>query len=69
MDMGADGLKPAKEETRVDTCDIANKSLVFDGDWKRQQMGSEDAYAKAYADADARYAKMLTVLIAQAKKQ
>jgi len=68
MDMGADGLKPAKDDTRVDTCDVNNKSLVFDGDWKGHQMASEAEYDKAYADADARYAKMLATLIAQAKK-
>jgi hypothetical protein len=31
-------------------------------------MASEEEYNKAFADADARYAKMLTALIAQAKK-
>ena len=68
MDMGADGLQPKREETRVDTCDIGNKSFLFDGDWKRMQMASEEDYNKAFADADARYAKMLSALIAQAKK-
>lgn len=69
MDMGADGLKPAKTDTKIDTCDVGQKSVAFDGDWKRQQMASEDAYDKAFADADARYARMLAALIAQAKKQ
>ena len=68
MDMGANGLQPKREETRVDTCDIGSKSFLFDGDWKTQKMASEDEYNKAYADADARYAKMLATLIAQAKK-
>jgi hypothetical protein len=68
MDMGANGLQPKREETRVDTCDMGSKSLLFDGDWKRMQMASEADYSKAFADADARYAKMLAALIAQAKK-
>ena len=68
MDMGADGLQPRRVETRVDTCDVGAKSQLFDGDWKRMQMASEEEYNKAFADADARYAKMLATLIAQAKK-
>jgi hypothetical protein len=68
MDMGANGLQPKREETRVDTCDMGAKSLLFDGDWKRMQLASEEDYNKAFADADARYAKMLAALIAQAKK-
>jgi hypothetical protein len=68
MDMGANGLQPKREETRVDTCDMGAKSLLFDGDWKRMQLSSEEDYNKAFADADARYAKMLAALIAQAKK-
>ncbi len=68
MDIGADGLKPKKDENRFDTCDIGAKSYVFDGDWKKQKLASEAEYTKAFADADARYARMLTALIAQAKK-
>ncbi len=68
MDMGCDGLKAKKDEGRFDTFDMGGKSYVFDGDWKKQKMGSEDEYVKVFADADARYAKMLAALIAQAKK-
>lgn len=68
IDTGADGLKPRKEETRYDSCDIGPKSLVFDGDWKKQKLNSEEDYNKAYTDADEKYAKMLAVLITQAKK-
>jgi hypothetical protein len=69
MDIGADGLKPKKEENRFDTCDVGAKSYVFDGDWKKQKMASEADYQKAFADADAAYSKALGALIAQAKKQ
>lgn len=68
MDMGADGLKLNKDQAHFDTCDIGNKSYVFDGDWKKQSLASEDDYNKAFADADARYTKMLTALLAQVKK-
>ncbi len=46
----------------------ATKSWVFDGEWKKQKFASENDYLKAFADADAAYAKALTTLIAQAKK-
>jgi hypothetical protein len=68
MDILADGLKPKKEDSRFDTCDVGSKSYVFDGDWKKQKMGSEDEYMKAFAEADAAYSKALTALIAQVKK-
>lgn len=68
MDSQGDGLKPRKEDGRFDTCDSGAKSWVFDGDWKKQKFASEEEYLKAFADADAAYAKALTALIAQAKK-
>ncbi|MBP1633463.1 MAG: hypothetical protein H6Q10_37 [Acidobacteria bacterium] len=69
MDIGADGLKPRKDETHFDTCDTGTKSYVFDGDWKAQKLASEAEYDKAFADSDQRYARMLTALIAQMKKR
>jgi len=68
IDIGADGLKPKKEEAHVDTCDLGAKSYTFDGDWKKQKMESEEEYTKAFTSADDKYVKMLTALIAQAKK-
>lgn len=68
MDMGADGIKAKKDDTRFDTCDIGTKSYTFDGDWKKQKFSTEEDYQKAFSQADDRYAKMLSVLIAQAKK-
>ena len=68
MDIMADGLKPKKDDGHFDTCDSAAKNWVFDGDWKKQKLASEEDYLKAFADADAAYAKALTTLIAQAKK-
>lgn len=68
MDIGADGMKPKKDESRFDTCDIGSKSYMFDGDWKKQKLASEEEYQKVYAQSEDRYARMLTVLINQAKK-
>jgi hypothetical protein len=68
MDTMADGLKPRKVEGRFDTYDSGANNWVFDGEWKKQKFASEDDYLKAFADADAAYAKALTALIAQAKK-
>jgi hypothetical protein len=69
IDIGADGLKPKKDETHVDTCDIGPKSYTFDGDWKKGKLNSEEEYNKAFTDAEDKYVKILTALIAQAKKQ
>jgi hypothetical protein len=68
MDLGADGLKARRDENKpFDTFEVAGKSRSFDGDWKAQKI-SEEEYMKAFADADARYAKLLQALIAQLKK-
>jgi hypothetical protein len=68
MDIGSDGLKPKKDESRFDTCDVGTRSLVFDGEWKKHKLASEEDYLKLFNEADERYAKALVVLIAQAKK-
>ncbi len=68
IDIGADGLKPRKEENHFDQCDIGPRSYSFDGDWKKQKLNSEEDYTKAFTDADEKYAKILSALIAQAKK-
>ncbi len=69
MDIGADGLKPRKEENHFDTYDTGSKSFVFDGDWKAQKLASETEYVKAFADSDAHYARILTALINQVKQR
>ncbi len=68
MDLGADGLRARRDENKpFDTFEVGGKSQSFDGDWKAQKI-SEEEYMKAFADADARYAKLLQALIAQLKK-
>ena len=68
MDQGADGLvaKPSGDSA-ADSFDEGDKSVAFDGDWKKAKISEAD-YTKAFADADDRYAKMLAMLVAQAKK-
>jgi hypothetical protein len=68
VDLGADGLKPRRSEGQpFDTFETATKRLAFDSEWRAQKM-TEDQYMAAFADADEKYAKMLTALITQAKK-
>lgn len=67
-DLGADGLKAKHEENKgSDAFETGGTRTVFDSDWKGQKMSEAD-YAKAFAAADDRYAQLLTVLLAQAKK-
>lgn len=64
QDNGADGLKMKS----FDSVDLHDKSISFDGDWKKQKFGSEQEYQKAFEDADGAYSKMLTALIGALKK-
>ena len=62
QDASADGLN-AKG---FDSFEEAGKSMMFDGDWKKQKISEQD-YQKAFAAADERYAHILTALLAQLK--
>lgn len=69
MDQGANGLvKDPDDDQPADSWEQGNKSTSFDGDWKKAKMASEQEYEKTFADADARYAQLLTLLAAEAKK-
>jgi hypothetical protein len=67
-DQGADGLvaKPSGDNP-ADSWDEGDKSVAFDGDWKKAKIAEAD-YTKTFNDADDRYAKMLAMLLTQAKK-
>jgi hypothetical protein len=67
IDQGVDGLvaKPGGDQA-ADTYENGKTTLAFDGDHRKAKM-SEDEYMKAFASADERYAKILALLIAQAK--
>jgi hypothetical protein len=67
-DLGADGLKARREENQAfDSVERQGKRTTFDSDWRRQKL-SEEEYMKLYAEADDKYAQMLTALLAQLKK-
>jgi len=67
-DQGADGLsaKPSGDNA-ADSWDEGDKSVTFDGDWKKAKVTEAD-YTKTFNDADDRYAKILSMLLTQAKK-
>lgn len=69
MDQAANGLlaKPADDQP-ADSWEQGNKTTTaFDGDWKKANLSEED-YMKKYSTCDARYAQILALLTAQAKK-
>ncbi len=66
-DLGANGLVAEPEDNQAfDTYD-PGKPLAFDGKWAQQKI-SEAEYRKAFAEADEHYSRILTALLAQAKK-
>jgi hypothetical protein len=68
MDQGADGLTSNPGDSQApDSWEQGTTSTLFDGDWKKAKI-SEDEYTKAFAAADERYARMLTLLAEQAQK-
>ncbi len=65
-DVSCDGLMfKGSGDGAADSWDFANKSLTFDGHKKAKM--SEDDYSKAYSSADEQYARILSLLLAQAK--
>lgn len=66
-DLLANGLaiKPAKNQA-ADAATIDGRTITFDGQWRKAKL-KEDEYASAFAKAEQEYAKMLGLLIAQAK--
>jgi len=68
VDLMTDGLKAKREEGEAyDTFESPKRRIAFDADWKAQKL-TEEEYAAAFTEADEAYARMLTALIAQAKK-
>jgi len=67
IDMNCDGLLPKPDDNAApDSWEAGTQQVSFDGDWRKSKM-SEAEYDKAYTQADERYAKLLTLLAAQAK--
>src|SRR5688572_8828176 len=67
QDMGEPGLSAKKQENMYDTWTRAGKIVMFDGENEKQKM-SDTEYAKAFTDADEVYARILSALLAEAKK-
>jgi hypothetical protein len=68
MDNGADGLVSNPDNSNApDTWEEGAKTIAFDGDGKAAKMSDEE-YARAFAQADERYAQILTLLLEQARK-
>lgn len=67
IDQSCDGLvaKPDGDQA-ADTYENGKNQLAFDGDWRKAKL-SEEAYMKAFSDADQRYARILTLLTMQAR--
>lgn len=65
-DVSCDGLafKPGRD-IPADTWEHGDKTQAFDG--ARKAKLSDEVYAKAYEEADAQYARILEILLAQAK--
>ena len=67
MDQGVDGLVARPDgDQPADSWEAGKTQLLFDGKWKNAKM-SEEEYTKAFADADERYTRILTLLTAQAR--
>ena len=64
QDIGPDGLVARNDN--ADSWEEGGKTMMFDGRWKKGK-SSEAEYAKACADADERYATMLSLLVTQLK--
>lgn len=67
QDMGEPGLTPKKQDNMYDTWTRAGKVVMFDGENDKQKI-SDAEYAKTFAAADEEYARILTALLAEAKK-
>jgi hypothetical protein len=68
IDHNCDGLASKPEgDAAADSWEAGTQQLTFDGEWRKAKL-TEDAYGKAFADADERYTRLLTLLTAQAKQ-
>jgi hypothetical protein len=67
-DLRADGFPMSKNKDTVrDSFESGGKRLIFDFDWRKQKL-SQAEYFTALEQADAQYARMLELLIAEAQK-
>jgi len=68
IDQNCDGLASKPDgDAAPDSWEAATRAVNFDGDWRKAKL-TEEAYDKAFSDADERYATILGLLAAQAKQ-
>jgi hypothetical protein len=68
IDMNCDGLASKPDgDAAPDSWEAGSKQVSFDGEWRKAKLSEED-YTKAFSDADGRYAKIASLLLAQAKQ-
>jgi hypothetical protein len=67
QDMGDPGLSQRKQDNLFDTWNGSGKTVMFDGEPGEQKMSDGD-YAKSFSEADETYARILSALLAEAKK-
>jgi hypothetical protein len=65
QDLGCDGLQSGPESVDV-MYEDGKTQTIFDGNWKRQKL-SESEYQQRVKKAEERYARLLSVLIEQAR--
>ncbi len=66
QDMNCDGLQSGGDGSVDIMYEDGGTQTIFDGNWKRLKM-SESAYEQKLKNADARYAHLLTTLVAAAE--
>jgi hypothetical protein len=68
IDQNCDGLASKPDgDAAPDSWEAGTQQLSFDGEWRKSKL-TEEAYGKAFSDADERYTKILGLLTAQAKQ-
>jgi hypothetical protein len=64
-----DGLKPDHENNKAaDSIEQGGKQSRFDDDWRKERKLSDADFQRLFTDADKLYCRLLTALIAEAKK-
>lgn len=67
QDMGADGLNALGAGSVDVMYEDGTRQTIFDGSWRKQKL-TQAEYQKRFSTADAEYARMLSLLIAELKR-
>ena len=68
IDQNCDGLASKPDgDAAPDSWEAGPQQLTFDGEWRKAKL-TEEAYGKAFSDADERYTKIVALLTAQVKQ-